>query len=101
MHPYSVMSTQFFKEGFVREPEIEQALEISLTYRNQEHNILTPEVLNLSFSSETELEDKLNQIGVERSEIELTLQLINVKLFNYSLFHGETIGFELYNYLDD
>jgi hypothetical protein len=96
-----VDTTQFFMEGFVREPEIEQALETSLTYRKQEHNILTPQILDLSFSSEAELDDKLNQIGVERSTIELTLKLINTKLFNYKLFHGENIGFELYNYLDD
>jgi hypothetical protein len=97
----SVQTTQFFKDGFVREPAIEQSLETSLMYRNQEHNILTPEILDLSFSSETELEDKLNQIGVKRSEIELTLEVIDSSLFDYKLFHGENIGFELFNFWDD
>jgi hypothetical protein len=94
-------TAQFFKDCFVREPEIEKALTTSLTYQNQEYNVLTPELLNLSFSSEAELDDKLNGIGVERSEIELTLKVMDCKLFNYKVSHGENIGFELFNFWDD
>ncbi|MDJ1503319.1 hypothetical protein [Xanthocytophaga agilis] len=91
----------FFKAGFVREPEIEQALTLSLTSHHTEYNILTPEVLNLSFASEAELEYKLKQIGVERKEIELTLSTIRCNQFDYRLFHGENIGYELFNHWDD
>lgn len=90
-----------FKDGFVREPEIEQALTLSLTYHHQEYNLLTPEVLNLSFAGEAELEYKLKQIEIERKEIELTLSTIRCKQSDYRLFYGENIGYELFNHWDD
>ncbi|MDJ1472083.1 hypothetical protein [Xanthocytophaga flava] len=94
-------NNEFFKDGFVQEPEIEQALILSLTSHHTEYNILAPEVLNLSFANEAELEYKLKQIGVERKEIELTLRTIECKKNDYQLFHGETIGYELFNHWDD
>ncbi|MDJ1495079.1 hypothetical protein QNI19_19225 [Cytophagaceae bacterium DM2B3-1] len=62
---------------------------------------MTPEVLNLSFANEVELEYKLKQIGIDRKEIELTLRTIECKKIDYQLFHGENIGYELFNHWDD
>lgn len=95
------LDQQYFEDGFISELEIEEALKTSMDNRKINYNILSPEVLNLSFSNKQELDEKLKLISIDKKEIELTLETINAKQLNYGLWYGKNLAFELFNFLDD
>ncbi|MGZ5244240.1 MAG: hypothetical protein ACXWDO_09915 [Bacteroidia bacterium] len=72
-----------------------------MKHRDLEYNFLKPDFLTMKFYNKAEFDQKIIEREVRISEVAIALKILNLDLFNYQLFHGVNIGYELFNAFDD
>jgi hypothetical protein len=65
------------------------------------YNFPTTKFLNARFDNEAQFNETLNELKLKIEDIDLIMNSLKLGLFNYKLFQGGNVGFNLFNCFDD